>query len=400
MNLRERFNRIMRFQGVDRLPYVEFRGLESVRRLRWVNEGMPEDASPYEYFGFDEAGNDRATAFLNGGRGEEHIEIDMYALPRFEPRPVEHRGEYFYTLDVRNGILLKRLAARNNKDLSVKAHGISPVQTHEDWLEYKKRFEPASPERYPRIRQYTHHLTIYPLDYPETWEEAVRDMEKAAHIVTMTLASGYNFISNAVGVERLFEMLILEPDWTHEMMDHFGWFMREASRKAVETARIDYIQIDDNTPPRTVHGELIISPDMYMNYVGGTHRENLAMAAEAGIELVKVHLTRNRPFDEMIVRMVVDAGMTPILPADAEGPFTVSERRRQYGGKYPIIGGMDMRVLSRGRKAIDDMIDCVFTDAVEGGYMPLMCDRFGNYLEVSLDNYLYYTQAFRGANGM
>ena len=119
MTLRERFNRIMRFQPVDRLPFVEFRALRGVHSQRWINEGMPADCSPYEYFGFDEASNDRATGFLNGGRGQERIEIDLYAVPRFDSLPVTYEGEYFYTFDVRTGILLKRLQARENASYPV-----------------------------------------------------------------------------------------------------------------------------------------------------------------------------------------------------------------------------------------------------------------------------------------
>ena len=41
-----------------------------------------------------------------------------------------------------------------------------------------------------------------------------------------------------------------------------------------------------------------------------------------------------------------------------------------------------------------------YAQTAEGGYMPLMYDRFGNYLVVSFDNDLCYTRAFRRANGM
>ena len=179
MTLRERFNRIMRFQEVDRLPYVEFRDLFWVQLHRWKNQGMPADCSPFEYFAFDEASNNRATSWLNVGRGLEHIDIDLSSIPRFDPRPPYRKGDYVYYFDTRAGVLKRRLNARKKNDLDVKATVEAPIQTREDWQEYKKRFNPHSPERYPRLKQYHHFLTIYPLDYPETWEEAVADMEKA-----------------------------------------------------------------------------------------------------------------------------------------------------------------------------------------------------------------------------
>jgi len=400
MTLRERFNKLMSFKPVDRLPYVEFRDVSWPYRLRWIDQGAPVVANPYEHFGFDEATNDRATSWTDGGRGLEHIEIDLNALPRFDPQPVRTEGDYHFTLDVRTGVSLKRLKARTKSDLSVKTTADPPVKTRADWAEYKKRFDPFTLERYPRLKQYTHHLTVYPLNYPETWTQAVKDMAVAPHIVTLCLHTGFNFVSNAVGFERLFKLLVDEPKWVHEMIDHFGGFVRKALQKALVTARIDYVSLDDDTPPRTVHGELLISPAMFMDYTGDHYRETLQRVAECGIQWVQVPLTRNRMFDDRIVQMVIEAGLTPILPADAEGEFGVTERRRQYGGKFPLWGGMDADILCRGKPAIDRMIENVFAEAPAGGYFPTLCDRYGKFLEVPFENYRYYTQVYRKANGM
>ena len=246
MTLHERFHRIMRFQPVDRLPYVEFRNLSWVQTHRWKDQGLPLECNPYEAFGFDEASNHLATGWNNGGRGLEHVEIDLYALPRFDPRPVREEGEYHYTFDIRTGVTIKRLRARCRTDLSVKTVADPPVKTRLDWPEYKKRFDPATPGRYPRIKQYEHHLPIYPLDYPETWDQAVRDMASATHLVTIGMHTGYNFVANAIGVDRLFEAVIDNPPWVREMMDHFAHFAREAQRKAIETAPIDFVLLSHN----------------------------------------------------------------------------------------------------------------------------------------------------------
>jgi len=401
MTLRERFNRIMRFQEVDRLPFVSFQGLCDVHRHRWIEEGMPADCNPYEYFGFDEATNDRATNWLNSGRGLETIDLDLHALPRFEMRQFEPQGEYFFTFDVRNGLVFRRLRPRSKGDLGVKEIFDTAVKTREDWLEVKKRYDPYTPERYPRLKQYDHHLTIYPLDYPETWEEALGDIERAAHIVTISMGHGFGYVSNAIGFEKLLTAVIDQADWIHEMVDYFCWFAREAQRKAFETARIDFIGLDgDISPPRTVHGELLVSPRMYLEYEGDHYKEYLAMAASNGIELAEVPLTRHRAFDDEILRMIVDAGLTPILLADAVGDFGLTERRREYGKQFPIWGGMEVRVLLQGPRAIDEMIDNVFSEAARGGVFPRLIDRYGELIEIPFMNFQYYVQAFGKANGM
>jgi hypothetical protein len=61
---------------------------------------------------------------------------------------------------------------------------------------------------------------------------------------------------------------------------------------------------------------------------------------------------------------------------------------------------MDGSMLIEGERAIDEMVERVFTDAAGGGYLPTMMDRYGTFLEVPLKNYEYYVRAFRKANGM
>ena len=129
-------------------------------------------------------------------------------------------------------------------------------------------------------------------------------------------------------------------------------------------------------------------------------RQHLAMVAASGIEMVEVPLTRHRAFDEHMVQLVVDVGLTPILLADSEGDFSVTERRKEFRKSFRIRGGMEVRVLLQGERAIDAMIARAFSEAANGGYFPTLCDKYGELLEVPFQIYEYYTQAFRKANGM
>ena len=402
MTLRERFLAIMRFQNIDRLPYVELTNhFRNVYDHRWIKEGMPEAVNPFEYFGFDEASNERATNWLNQGRGVETITLDQHALPRFENRRIEPQGEFHYTVDVRTGQVFKRLAARSRKHIGVKHIVDCAVKTPGDWLEVKKRYEPHTSARYPRLRQYEHHLPIYPAKYPETWEEVANDSKKADHIIMLRYHPGFSYVSNAVGFERLLMSVIEEPQWIHEMVDHFGLFTRELYRKALGTARIDFIDLNAAVaPPRTAHGELLISPEMYLDYDGDNYRQYLEMAAHSGVQFAELPHTRHRAFEEQILRIVSDAGLTPIIPADAEGEFGLAKRKAYYGNDLPIRGGLEVRPLTKGRDAIDRMIETFFAEADKGGVFPTLIDRYGGMLEVPLDNYTHYTRAYRKANGM
>lgn len=399
--LRSRWHRLLDGRSVDRLPFVEFDNLFWVHSLRWVDQGMPRDVNPFVHFGFDEADNDRATNWLNCGRGLEVLQPDLYALPRFEPRPEWTEGEYFHTFDVRNGTTFKRLRARARGDLSVKTHGEPPVKTREDWEKYRKRFDPHAPERYPRLRQYTHHLPIYPPDYPDTWEQVVADTRSASHLVTLGMGGGDACLSNAMGLETFLESLLSEPEWMTEMAEYVGWFIREALKKAVETARLDFVTlIGKGSPPRTAHGELLIGPEMFLKFFGRSYEQALDLAAKNSVPYIRMALTRNIPFDDWVFDQITRRGLTPLVEADAAGKFDVEALRNRFGSSTPLIGGMDVEMLLEGPAAMDGMLDKAFARASEGRFVPLLNDRYAKFLEVPLSQYAYYTQGFRVRNGM
>ena len=79
MNGRERFNRVMRFEHVDRVPNYEL-GMWGQTVELWQAEGMPQDR-----------------VYLNWFEGEPHYGIDRRAfaplhtgmIPAFEPQVLE-----------------------------------------------------------------------------------------------------------------------------------------------------------------------------------------------------------------------------------------------------------------------------------------------------------------------
>jgi len=394
--LRERFHRIMRYQPVDRLPYIATINLTLYQETRWVDQGMPAGCNPYVYFGFDEGDNNRATMWLNRGRGIQYLEPDPYALPRFEPRPERVEGDFVYIYDIRHGSIHKRLLPRKKGDFRVRVIVDHFVKTREDWLEYKKRFDPHDPRRYPRLHATPHFQPPFPPDYPETWEQVAEDTQTATHLVKIDIPTGFG--GNGMAFEDYLYLLVDDPAWVREMSDYFGWFYRELARRAVETARIDYFSCEG--PPRGLHGDLVVSPKMYFDYTEEDYRKNFAMARANGIGFVELPDVRHLVCEGKLIRLATDAGLTPILQADGEGDFTVAGRRKQYGKQFPIWGGMDLREFTGGKSAIDEMVARVFSEASEGGYLPFVQDRFGSGYDVPFEFFRYFTEVFRRANGM
>ncbi|MBN1556483.1 MAG: hypothetical protein JXA11_17210 [Phycisphaerae bacterium] len=395
MTLRERFHTIMRFEPPDRLPFICVQHLKWVHQHRWVDQGLPVDVNPFEHLGFDEAGNDRATNWLDVGRGVEWIEPDIYAVPRFGKREIEPKGNYHYTYDVRTGTVLERVHARTKGDLSAKRTVETPVTTREDLEAIRFRYDPHSPERYPRTIQDPGGLTVYPLDYPKTWEQAAEDTKSASHLVAICMVHGFNHACEAIGFERMLTELFDDFDFVRDMTDFFCQFACELPRRAFETARIDFVDIEGPPPPRTVQGEMMISPRMYLDLTEKYYEQFLTTASQNGVKYALAPLSRHRGFDDRMRSLIVEAGLTPILRADATGEFSLVERRREFGCEFPLIGGIEVRQMLQGPAAIDAMLATVAEVASQGGLFPLIVDRYGEVLEVPLKYFEYYAQAFK-----
>ena len=98
--------------------------------------------------------------------------------------------------------------------------------------------------------------------------------------------------------------------------------------------------------------------------------------------------------------MIVDSGLTPIVSADGVGDFSLVERRKEFGTKFPLWGGIGVRQIIEGERAIDQMVGQLFSAASEGGVFPTIIDRYGELIEIPLKNLEYLVHAFKKANGM
>ena len=124
------------------------------------------------------------------------------------------------------------------------------------------------------------------------------------------------------------------------------------------------------------------------------------MAAANKVEFAELPLTRHRPFDDRLLRIIVDAGLTPVILADSTGEHGLAERTKEYGRRFPLCGGLEIRPILQGTRAIDEMVDRFFATAVDGGVFPRLIDRYGELIEVPWKTFEYFTRSFRKANAM
>ena len=114
MTARERFQRIMRYEKVDRLPVVAFEPYETIGVERWHSEGLPAGRSPDEYLGMD---------VLRGAP------LNLYPIPPFERKVLSETATEIVEIDAL-GTTVRRLKEAPGMYYG---HIDHPVRNIEDW---------------------------------------------------------------------------------------------------------------------------------------------------------------------------------------------------------------------------------------------------------------------------
>jgi len=156
MTGRERWRRIFKFQEVDRIFNCEF-GWWSDTFKKWHKEGLPEDINTNpegdRYFNFDK---------------EESIPINLGLLPPFEEEIIEETERYVIKKDT-SGTTLQIFKDGSSSIL----HYIKfPIETRNDWEEFKQKLQPDIKRR-----------------YPENWDDLKKEWENRNYPLGISVGS-------------------------------------------------------------------------------------------------------------------------------------------------------------------------------------------------------------------
>jgi len=328
----------------------------------WHEQGLAEDADLAELFDYDPPAKQGL-----GGIGW----CEAAFVPQFDERIVEDRGEHEVVQDFAGRHVLCFKGRRNGFMPEYLDH---PVKDMKTWVEdCKWRLE---------------------VDTPQRWEGFDERMATAranaatGRFVSQGLVGGYMYLRSLIGPEGVMYAFYDMPDVVHDCMG--TWL---ALADAVTARHQQHVTFDEIFFAEDIcynHGPLC-SPDTMAEFLFPYYQQ-------------LVSNVRSRQLDRgrhLYVQVDTDGLATPTIPLYAEAigldvmsPFEaasgcdVVEIGRQYPGLV-ITGGIDKRVLARGKKEIDEMVERILPAMRRrGGYIPT-CDH-GVPAEVSLENYLHY----------
>jgi uroporphyrinogen decarboxylase len=351
----------MHYQPVDHIPDIEFGYWEEVYRL-WHQQGMPSWVT----------NEDEANRFF-GFETREILPVWMGVCPPFESKVIEE-SETRQVFQDSEGVLYER-----RKDgASCIPHFLEfPVKTRQDWKEFKKRLDPATPGRMPA---------------GDDWEKYKEKLNSSDLPVRLNLGSLFGKIRDWMGFERVAITCADDPAWIHEMVETLCEFSCVMVEKVLKDVKVDYAYFWEDMAFN--HGP-IISPKMFREFLVPRYKRITEICRRRGLDFIYVDCDGNIM---EIAGLWLEAGVNCMFPLDVNGRTDAFELRKRFGREMLLMGGVDKKALIKGGKAIDEELERIAPLVEAGGYIPHVDHLVP--ADVTYENYLCYIKRKREIFGI
>jgi hypothetical protein len=346
-----------------RLPRTEF-GFLCLEE--WKRQGMP-DVQPFSpegmrLFDYEDSGN---FGLWNLGWCEAAY------VPRFEVKIIEDRGETEIEQDWAGRHVLYFKGRRNGFMPEYVGHPVRDLASWEHQCAW--RLDPDTPERWKGF-------------------DALMEKAKAAaargEMITQHIGGSFMILRAMMGVENLLLAFYDQPGLIESIMRKWLDLADAVTARVQQHVTFDEVFFAEDNCYN--HGPLV-SPAMIRSLLLPYYRELLR----------RIRARQLDPARHLYVQIDTDGDCRPLIPLYAEelgmdvmSPFEVASGCDvvAIGREYPKLclrGGIDKRVLARGRRAIDGMVERILPAMrARGGYIPT-CDHTVP-AEVPYEDYLYF----------
>lgn len=321
MTSRERILRVLNHQIPDRVPIHDSPWSATIKR--WYKEGLPEDTTPNEYFGYE----------------FEFFGADT--SPRFPVKVIEKNEEYIITTTATGG---KR---KNHRDYSTTPEIIDwPIKTKDDWKEIKKLLKPD----FTRV-DWASGLSRNKTAYEE------------GKFCCFSGGYGYDILQSYMKSEQLLITMVEDPDWVREMIMTLAELTLVMADLMIRNGfKFDGAFLYNDMGYRN---GLLFSPDTYMK----THYQADKIVFEYfHSKGMKTFLHSCGNVKELIP-ILIEVGLDCLQPLEVKAGMDLIELKEKYGDKLSFMGGIDVRLMSDPTK-IEEEIKRKFEVAKKnGGYI-------------------------------
>jgi uroporphyrinogen decarboxylase len=357
---KERFDRILKHQPVDRVGLFEVFWRETVQR--WSAEGhfaRPEMVS--DHFGLD--------VRRTGGEitpGDYHI-VNLMANLDAGEQLVEETESAKLVRDG-NGALLRWL-----KDGSgAPEHVDFAVRDRRSWQEHIRPYLLDE-------RSYERRLNFD--SYRAVRAKCARD----ERFMTCGVIGAFDRMTPVCGHEHLLAGMALDPDWVTEMADLYATLTVQLLEILFEREGLpDGLWVWDDLGFKN---RPFMSPAMYRQMLYPAHKKLFDFAHGRGLPVV-LHCDG---FVEALIPALIEAGINCLQPIEIKAGMDLLRLKRRFGEQIALIGGMDERVLeTNDLQAVEALLSSLPGAMAGSGYV-LQVDHSVSPL-VNYETYRYFVE--------
>lgn len=353
---RERLRRLFKGEHVDRVPFVNPMGFWGSCLDRWKKEGLNKEAT-YE-----------TVKEIIGVDGELWfgLPVSFFVWPEYERKVV---GEYNGKALMQNCWGGKEINQDNSELLPVTVSG--PVKDRQSWEEIKGRLISESPGR-----------------LPNNWRDIVKQAEES----NLPVCAGdlpVGFFGGArelMGLENQAYLFYDDPRLMHEVLDTFCDLWIGVYIEIQKSIDIDLFFIWEDMCYK--NGPLL-NPKLFEEFLLPCYKRLTKAIRDKGCDNIMVDSDGDiRP----LIPLWTEGGVNILYPWETQFGLDIAGVRRLYP-KLGMIGGINKKVLSMGKEAIDEELKKVPFMIESGRYIPALDHNVTP--EVSWDNFKYFFYRLR-----
>jgi uroporphyrinogen-III decarboxylase len=383
-SLRQRFLDICRFKRSGDLcllaPWLNDFWMETPDV--WVSKGAPAElADPHtlrDYFQFERIRvlREVQTGLYMDKRLDVLGRNYVYSIPPIIPTyEVRMLGEDEHTLSLINeGGQTVRIDKRDPQKMPMYLG--HPVKDRATWEEYKTRFNPLSPER-----------------FPADWEAYAARMNAKEEPLLLNVGSFFGFLREWMGLEPLLFALHDEPAMIEDMMDTLCEMEMVCITKALGKVRADGAMFWEDMAFKT--GPLI-SPKMFRQFMMPRYKRITDLLRSKGVDIIFVDSDGNL---NQLIPLWIESGINFFWPLECAAGNDAVALRKKYGHDAILGGNIDKRILLKDRDAIREEVMTKIPYLLEtSGYFPSV-DHFVPP-DVPFENFVYFINTMREVAGL
>jgi hypothetical protein len=228
---------------------------------------------------------------------------------------------------------------------------------------------------------------IEPRRWPEDWSERIAGWRERDYVLMLRVHRGFFLSMGGHDWNRFTDvagLTVKEPEFVREAMRIQGEFAAQIAGRVLQEVDIDAAVF---TEPIGGNDRPLISPRMYEDLVLTNHEPLLSLLKRHGVETIIFRTFAN---SRLLIPSILKWGFNCLWACEVNvDAMDYRDIRREFGRKLSLIGGIDLDVLHRDKKAIRREIEEKVPPLLEdGGYVPLADGRVRE--DVPFENYVYY----------